>query len=96
MEQPRDNLWWETGEDLYMRDFEKGGFTKLDVDPQRPDLKVGDVFLFKLRSKVANHAGVYIGNGLIFHHVQGYTSHRAPLNLWGRNVECWLRYTGPV
>lgn len=92
----RDHLWWERGGDLYMDNFEKAGFFTLHTDRDRPDIRVGDVFFYKLgKTQVVNHAGVYIGGGLILHHVQGYTSQRAPLNLWGRNVQFWIRHRGP-
>lgn len=97
MEQPRDNGWWDTDvHDLYMRDFTKGGFEVVEqLHPRKPIVEVGDCFLFRLpRSKVTNHAGVYVGNGLILHHVSGYVSQRAPLNHWGPGAVCWLRYKG--
>lgn len=99
---PRDDAWWGTAEapegnaDLYMRNFAKAGFTEVFVDRMRPQVEVGDVFLMKLgHPHAVNHGGVYVGQGLILHHVTGYTSHRAPLHLWAMKAHVWLRYTGP-
>ena len=101
MEQPRDVDWWQAGDAeqlyLYDRDFEKGGFEELfDVNRRNLGsvLRPGDVFLYKLYSKVANHAGLYIGNGLILHHVCGYPSERAPASLWALHAHKWLRFKG--
>jgi len=62
--------WWEEGKDYYIENFEPQGFVKLiDTKPEKYD-----VFLIKLASKVANHAAVYMGGGIIIHHVLGKLS----------------------
>jgi hypothetical protein len=40
------------------------------------NLKVGDCFLMQVASPVPNHAAVYLGDGLILHHLQGRLSSR--------------------
>lgn len=66
------NHWWDAGQDLYMDNFEKGGF----VDVTDRKLKRGDVIFMQLRAKRTNHVAVYIGDGLILHHVSGRLSSR--------------------
>lgn len=91
---PRDDNWWANGGNLYNDGFQAVGFTTiaegLNVLPT--DLRVGDCFISRMRSAVANHGGVYVGNGLILHHLTGYNSHRSVLNLWLPRIERWLRY----
>lgn len=94
---PRDDGWWNHGENIYEEHFAEAGFEIAQIDRHTlSSLRVGDCFLHKLHSKVANHAGVYVGDGLILHHVTGYTSHRSPANLWGAQAYLWLRYVGPT
>jgi proteasome lid subunit RPN8/RPN11 len=87
---PRDAEWWHKGGDLYSAFFGHAGFSVVPggIEAVQP----GDVFLMKLRSKVINHGGVYTGDGLILHHIEGYLSHHVPLNLWGNHVEFWVRH----
>lgn len=66
------NHWWDTGQDLYMENFEPAGFYDVKVN----DLQNGDVIFMQLRSEKTNHAAVYIGDGLILHHVSGRLSSR--------------------
>ena len=88
-EQPRADAWWEKGEDLYVDNFERAGFTETREAPQP-----GDVFLMAIRSSKLNHGGILIGDGLIVHHLPSRWSRREPAGLWGRQAAKWLRYTG--
>lgn len=67
---PRDWEWWakhkECGEGLYEQNFAKWGFREIDGD-----LQVGDVFLLQAGARVPNHAGIYLGGGLMLHHLAG-------------------------
>lgn len=92
---PRDWEWWLDGEsDLYRRYFGDAGFREIDIDEVLP----GDVWLAQVRSPVPNHAGVYIGDGLAFHHPSsmlasdpGRLSKREPVGRWQRHITHWLR-----
>lgn len=70
-EYPRNWEWWEHGQDLYSENFAREGFR--EVDPST--VKEGDALLFHIRcsrdldTRVINHAGIYVGNGKILHHV---------------------------
>jgi cell wall-associated NlpC family hydrolase len=95
MEMPRDDAWWERkGVNLYMDHFIQAGFEKLPVDRTNLQLlQISDIFFYKLgRTQVPNHAGIYIGNNLVLHHVPGFSSMTAPLHLYGHGAECWIRY----
>lgn len=86
---PRDADWWNDGGDLYRQNFSGAGFERID----QPE--PGAVFLASIMSKVPNHAGVYLGRGLVFHHLQNRLSRRDPVNALGmKRVSHWLRYVG--
>ncbi len=55
-----------------MDNFADAGFVVVEPD----DLLVGDVFLMQVNSEVPNHAAIYLGDGLILHHLQGRLSSR--------------------
>jgi cell wall-associated NlpC family hydrolase len=90
----RDDNWWDNGQNLYDENWQRAGFVSIAAGAGAlpTELQVGDVFLARVRSPVVNHGGLYVGNGLILHHVAGYNSHRTVLNLWQSRIERWLRY----
>lgn len=70
--QPRDWGWWNLGENIYMDGVEGSGFTQISANNQRDilaQLQPDDVYLLYLRSDVPNHGGVYLGEGLGYHHL---------------------------
>lgn len=72
----RHDNFWKGGQavDLYAQ-YEKAGFKEVRDEP----LRVGDVPLMQIaRSPFANHAGVYVGNGLLLHHMYGRLSSLDP------------------
>lgn len=64
--------WWKRGENLYLANFAQAGFEVIDPTGLQP----GDCFLMQVASPVPNHAAVYLGDGLILHHLQGRLSSR--------------------
>lgn len=95
---PRRDGWWEssTGPDgetippqnLYVDYLSKTGFRKIAPS----EIVAGDCFLMSIRSKVPNHAGVYLGDNLIMHHLPSRASRREPIGIWLRAVEGWYRH----
>lgn len=76
MQFSRADGWWDDGtSDLYTDGFPRAGFVRLadGVEPQR-----GDVILMQIRSRngVPNHAAIYLGDGLMLHHLHGRLSSR--------------------
>lgn len=57
---------------MYLDNFSKEGFKEIDDS----DLQYGDLFIMQLESPVPNHGGIYIGDNLVLHHVQGRLSSR--------------------
>jgi len=68
----RHDDWWHRGENLYVDNFEKVGFRRIDASEIQP----GDCFIMQVMSPVPNHAAVYLGDDIILHHVQGRLSTR--------------------
>lgn len=90
--------WWTQGETMYEDNFASAGFERL---PAGAGLRVGDVCLFRIRSRTPNHAGVYVGKGLVLHHLSGKYGYdpgrlscREPIVRRANMVEYWLRYAG--
>lgn len=86
----REDGWWTQGGNLYLENFERAGFRRIEMSEARP----GDAFLCKIESSTPNHAGLLLGNNLIIHHLPGETrvSRREPVGGWGRLADMWLRF----
>ncbi|RLK45941.1 C40 family peptidase [Cupriavidus plantarum] len=88
----RRDDWWKSGEDLYMRHYAEAGFVAVSQD--QPE-QAGDVILMQLRAKVANHAGIYLGDGHMLHHLHDRLSSRDVYGgYWQEITRCVLRYKG--
>ena len=72
----REDEWWVKGENLYLDNFALAGFGSIPSE----QLSHGDVLLMKVQSPVPNHAAVYIGDGMILHHLYGRLSSRDVYN----------------
>jgi proteasome lid subunit RPN8/RPN11 len=69
-ERPDD--WWHKGGNLYMDNFKKAGFRMVD------SIQKYDGILMQIFSPVPNHIAVYLGDGLMMHHVQDRISQIVP------------------
>lgn len=88
----REDGFWETkcladgsvqkGRELYLEGFAEAGFVEVAGQPQ-----LHDVILMQVASDVVNHGAVYIGDGLILHHLYGRLSCRDPYGGY------WLRHS---
>ena len=85
----RSDDWWKRGENLYLDNFAKAGFTQTE----QSQLKQGDVILMTINSSVPNHGALYLGDGLILHHVHGRLSTREVFGgYYLKNATHYLRY----
>ena len=85
----RRDQWWDQGENLYLDNFQKGGFYKIPVE----ELQRGDALLMNLVSPVPNHAAIYLGDQQVLHHVQGRLSSRDVYGgYYGKSTACALRH----
>ncbi|MGX2089263.1 C40 family peptidase [Xanthomonas axonopodis pv. maculifoliigardeniae] len=70
----RADDWWSNGGDLYsLEHLQAEGFSEIQDDPQR-----GDMIVMQIRAPVPNHAGVYLGEGQMLHHLADRLSARVP------------------
>lgn len=74
MDFERDAEWWNKGQNLYMDNFEKAGFSV--VQGGVVAMKPHDVVLMQVHSPVVNHAGIYIGDNILMHHFMNRLSSR--------------------
>jgi cell wall-associated NlpC family hydrolase len=73
----RSDEWWLKNQNLYVDNFRAAGFTRIvDEDALQP----GDVLLMQIMAPVPNHGAVYLGDGIILHHLHGRLSCR---EVWG-------------
>lgn len=93
---PRDDKWWERGEDLYRAHFEEAGFVVVPGP-----LEIGDVIIMQIGRdttnggpvKVPNHAAVYIGQGRMLHHMYDRLSTREMYGgQWQERTRLIVRY----
>lgn len=86
----RPDNWWNEGGDLYMQHFAAAGCERAPAP-----LKRGDIILMAIRSRVANHAAVYLGDGLVLHHLYGRLSSRDVYGgMWQEKTMLVVRHKG--
>lgn len=85
----RSDEWWKRGENLYVNNFGKAGFKEITLE----ELSKDDVILMRINSPVPNHGAIYLGDGVILHHVHGRLSSREVFGgYWLKNAAVYLRY----
>lgn len=57
--------WWDKGYNMYLEHLPKNGFTQVD----KSDIQPGDLMTFNYASHVPNHAGIYVGDNKVLHHM---------------------------
>jgi proteasome lid subunit RPN8/RPN11 len=86
---PREDEWWNKGEDLYLDHLKPQGFREIQLSEAKP----GDGFLIRfMGSSKLNHAGVLLPNSLILHHLPTRLSRREPAGIWARAADMWVRH----
>lgn len=79
--------WWAEGGNLYLDHYAEAGFERVN------SLRQHDVILMTIRAKVPNHAGVYLGGGMILHHFAHQLSRRDLYGgLWQRATYGFFRH----
>ncbi|QDL33972.1 C40 family peptidase [Serratia liquefaciens] len=86
----RTDGWWDRGENLYMKLYAEAGFV-----PASGELQIGDIIVMQVQAPEPNHAGVYLGDGIMIHHMYGQLSNRVPYGgYWQERTITVLRYKG--
>lgn len=74
-ERPPDGWWKTRGPSPYLQHAEAFGFTLAPLcEWGLENLRVGDVILMQWAGRRTNHAAVYLGAGMILHHLYGELS----------------------
>uniref|UniRef100_A0A6M5CAZ2 Tail assembly protein n=1 Tax=Vibrio phage Vc1 TaxID=1480731 RepID=A0A6M5CAZ2_9CAUD len=64
--------WWKDGtERIYDDNWQREGFIEVNREPI-----YGDMCMFQLQAPVTNHAGIYLGNNELLHHMSGKLSRK--------------------
>lgn len=84
---PRPDRWWERGGNLLAENLAAGGFVRCD-EPER----VGDGYVMQVQAPVPNHCAVYVGDGLLLHHLCGRLSRREPVHRWRSHILYRVRH----
>lgn len=72
----REDEWWNRDEDVYVNHMKDYNMVQVPL----ADLQVNDVILLTIRSKVANHAILYLGGDQGLHHLALNTSKIESIN----------------
>jgi cell wall-associated NlpC family hydrolase len=64
----REDEWWYKGGNLYLDNFDEAGFVRVHDELQPHDVLL--IIQGHPPPLVPNHAAVYLGDGMIMHHVQ--------------------------
>jgi proteasome lid subunit RPN8/RPN11 len=83
---PRDDRWWLKGGNLFSL-FKQVGFREIHKAE-----KIGDVMIGKIIGPVPNHCAVYLGGGLILHHLSNRLSRHDIAAPWMKFVVRCLRH----
>lgn len=59
--------------------------------PVKGNPEPGDVLLFAIKAEVQNHCAVYLGDGLILHHLPGRLSVAEPIGAWIQCLKTTIR-----
>lgn len=77
---PRAYGWWDDpdGPDMYRDNFDAEGFIQIasGFDDARARLREHDLILMNIRARRDNHMAVYLGGGVILHHLINQLSRR--------------------
>jgi proteasome lid subunit RPN8/RPN11 len=85
---PREYKHWDKGISMYLDHYREAGFIQISKN----ELKPGDGVIGAIHAKIPNHAGIYLGNGLLLHHIETRLSRREPIEPWMKYVTHALRH----
>lgn len=85
---PREPFWWEKPDQNILGDnFYEMGFREIPALERE-----GDCCLAKIRGPLENHCALYLGNGLVMHHLPNRLSRREPIVGWMKYVTRFFRH----
>ncbi len=91
---PDNDEWWQQGRSIIADQLALAGFARCD-DPAPDGIGLpGDGFVMQIGSSVPNHVAVYVGGGLLLHHLRGRLSRREPVHRWRSHIVSRVRLSG--
>ena len=88
---PRDPAWWDTDQNVISEGLEQMGFARIDGP-----LEIGDGVVGSITGDTDQHCAVYVGDGLILHHLPNRLSMREPLGIWKRRLPKFFRHRSRI
>tara|TARA_Y100000004_G_scaffold193902_1_gene257301 strand:+ start:2560 stop:3300 length:741 start_codon:yes stop_codon:yes gene_type:complete len=86
---PRDHDWYKDEIDLLgPQNIEDAGFEQIHIS----EMRLGDVILGRIGSRVVNHCGVYWGGNQALSHMEGRLSRLEVVHHWLQRAEYILRH----
>ncbi|TDK63557.1 NlpC/P60 family protein [Sapientia aquatica] len=86
--QPHSEDWFQNGEDFMSELYKTWGFSDINSS----EIEIGDLVMFKIRSSVVNHLGIYVGNSMVAHHLFNRLPVEELLCKWEGYIERIARY----
>jgi proteasome lid subunit RPN8/RPN11 len=84
----RIDFWWKNGTDYFGNLYKEQGFQDVEGEWKR-----GDVVMFGVGSDIPNHVAIYLGAGIILHHVVNRLSRREECSpYWSEKVVRCVRH----
>ena len=89
----RDPDWWNTDEDLYLKNFPGVGFQRMSGTETLQEGDCGFIQLGSSAVKSINHAFIYLGDGTVCQHLPGRLSSRDAMGGLLKDQKFWVRYS---
>lgn len=87
----RQDNWWHKDKNMYMDNAKDAGFEIIPTTSGPP--KLHDLIVIQTGAEVPSHGAVYLGDGIMLHHMAGRKSCRAPYGgYWKKNTWAYLRH----
>lgn len=86
----KDSLNYDPNFSPYLDNLQANGYVEV-----QGALQVGDIILMQIKSHTANHAAVYLGDGIMLHHLYGRLSERVVYGGYWKDVtRKYIRHSG--
>lgn len=85
---PRPIEWEQADKRIYEHNWQQERFEKIALK----DLKPGDLIYFNIGTSYVNHAGVYLGDNKLLHHLYNRLSGIDSFSRWSRFITYALRH----
>jgi len=92
---PRSNHFWKEYNNHKPENMIINGMNQLNLTRiSMSELQVGDACFAQIQAPIVNHCAIFLGNGLVLHHLYHKLSCREPMMRYREAWKCFIRYTG--